>query len=141
MIVDEFMLPGAWHLTFSIDPNKSPLPNNELKLEEQKVAAMGTMKYMPPGSRRKGPNLRAPKTALSQSSGTTQAHWTPFFARGKIKVYLCSLGDGGPGKLSDCDSFALFIRNCLPTCSQRCSRSTAGQICLGSWSTTRPPTS
>ena len=75
---------------------------------------MGKLKCQSKKSRRKGVNPRAPKTALSQYSGNLPASWTPVFARGKIKIYLCGLGDGGPEKFTDSNAFAQFIRGVLP---------------------------
>ncbi len=112
-ILGDILPAGAHHHTFSVDPCKSLILMNEIKTEEQKVAAMGSVKYQSKGSRRKCSNPRATKYA-AQASGAEAAHWTPILARGKIKIYLCGLDDDGPEKLNDSDSFAQFIRNCLP---------------------------
>ncbi len=98
----------------AIDPCRSLLPTTKTKSEEQKHAAMGTRKWMSKGSRRKGPNSKPVKTANSQTSGTTPVHWTPVFARGHVKIYLCGLDDDGPAKLTDSPSLAKFAKNVLP---------------------------
>ena len=85
---------------------------------EQRVAAMGTRKYMSPGARRKGHNLRAPRTAQVQNStDVVKVHWTPVFARGKVRIYVCSAQPGDanlPSKLNDSTNLSRFVSQILP---------------------------
>ena len=106
--------PVAWFGFVAIDPCRSLLPRTETKSEEQKHAAMGSRKWMSKGSRRKDPNTRPAKFANSQVSGTRSVNWTPVFARGRVKIYMCGLDDGGPEKLTDSLSVAKFARDVLP---------------------------
>lgn len=109
---------GAWYSHVSIDPCASLLPLTMRRLEEQRVAAMGKKKYMSPGARRQGVNLRAPATAKTQKSNDVlQVHWTPVFARGKVRIHVCDpakTGPRSPGKLNDAANLALFVRHVLP---------------------------
>jgi hypothetical protein len=67
--------PGSWTHYVSIDPCSTLLPKTQERLEEMEVAAFGKCKWMSKKSSRKGVNLRAPKTALTQAnSTTTQVH-------------------------------------------------------------------
>ena len=82
------------------------------------MAAMGASKWMSRGSRREGPNLRAPATARTQgSSDTLQVHWTPVFARGEVHIHVCDPAREGPEypvKLNDAQSLGCFVRYVLP---------------------------
>ena len=79
-----------WLQHVAIDPCYKLLPKKQERLEELQVAAMGKKKWMSKGSARKGPNLRAPKTAKTQSgSQVTKVEWTPVFARGRLRIYVC----------------------------------------------------
>ena len=75
---------------------------------------MGKSKWTSKKSRRKGVNARAPATATSQASGATFVHWTPVFARGKVKIYLCDVNGDGPEKLTTGEHAARFVRDVLP---------------------------
>jgi hypothetical protein len=75
---------------------------------------------MSPGAARKGVNLRAPATAKTQGgSNVTRVDWTPIFARGKVRIYVCSPEAATrnpqlPAKLTDAQNLAKFIRYVLP---------------------------
>ncbi len=114
----ETMGPGAWYHQVAIDPCSSLLPRTRARQEEQLVAAMGKSKWMSPGSARKGSNLRAPATAKTQASSgqVLQVHWTPVFARGKLRIHICDpalVGPEFPAKLNDSQNLAKFIRHVL----------------------------
>ena len=105
----------------AIDPCYKLLPKQQEKLEELQVAAMGKNKYMSPGSAREGVNLRAPSTAKTQGGPwqATRADWTPIFARGRLRIYVCDPEKAAadsryPKKLSDSANLAKFITNILP---------------------------
>jgi len=112
--------PGSWVHYVVVDPCSSLLPKAEDRQFEQKVAALGKTKWMSKKSRRKGTNLRAPKTALSQANQqVTQVHWTVVFARGKLAVYLCDTeaaktDEKKPKKLNDAVNLGKFVRHELP---------------------------
>ena len=97
----------------AIDPCRSLLPNHEIKSEEQKHAAMGKMGWRSKGALKKGTNCKASRTANSQASGSTSVAWTPIFARGKVKIYMCGVDDSGVEKLTDSASIAKFVREAL----------------------------
>jgi hypothetical protein len=40
--------------------------------------------------------------------------WTPVFARGKVKIYMCGLDDSGPDKLTDGVPANKFVSDVLP---------------------------
>jgi hypothetical protein len=61
---------AAWNFV-AIDPCFSLLPNQQAKSDLLKIAAMGNKKWMSPKSKRKGANLRAPKTAKIQKNSCT----------------------------------------------------------------------
>ena len=111
---------GAWANMVAFDPCSSHLPRSEAKSEEQRLAAMGKKRFMSKGSRGKGVNLRAPAGAKSQGgSGVLTVHWTPIFARGKVRIYLCdpSAANRDPtvlAKLNDSLELAKFIEHVLP---------------------------
>lgn len=97
----------SWYGHVAIDPCYSLLPRSLAKQEELKVLAMGSCKWMSKKSSRKGPNLRAPSTARTQSGPvSTQVHWTPVFARGKVHIFVLDPAEavddpGYPVKLND----------------------------------------
>ena len=84
------------------------------------VAAMGKKKWMSEASARKGANLRAPKTAKTQmNSQVTKIEWTPVFARGRLRIYVCdpdlaAVDSRHPAALADADNLAKFVRHVLP---------------------------
>ena len=110
----------SWYNQVAIDPCSSLLPKTEKRSEEQKVAAMGTSKWMSKKSRRKVANLRAPSTAKKQAGGdVTQVHWTPVLARDKIYIYVCDEAEASkdpdlPAKLNNSADLAKFVVNVLP---------------------------
>ena len=110
---------GAWSSHVAIDPCISILPVTRAQSDEQKVAAMGVQKMMSPKSKYKGANLRAPKTVKSQGRDDVKVHWTPIFALGKVRVYVCD-GDRArrdarlPARLNDGAELAKFVQNVLP---------------------------
>ena len=81
---------------------------------------MGKSKWMSPGSKRKGVNLRAPATAKTQAGNNVlQVHWTPIFTRGKIRLYVCDEAAAEQDarlqkKLNDSHNLAKFVRHMLP---------------------------
>ena len=109
-----------WCHHVALDPCYKLLPRKQEKLEELQVAAMGKKKWMSKGSARKGPNLRAPKTAKAQGgSQVTKVEWTPVFARGRLRIYVCdperAASDSRlPSSLSDSTNLAKFVRHVLP---------------------------
>jgi hypothetical protein len=111
---------NAWWNMVAVDPCSSLLPKTADRQHEQKVAAMGKLKWMSKKSRRVGINLRPPKTALTQANKTVnQVHWTVVFARGKIAVYLCDpeaakTNEDLPKKLNDSVNLSKFVRLELP---------------------------
>ena len=111
---------GSWVHHVSIDPCASLLPKTLERLEELEVAAMGKWKWMSKKSSRKGLNPRAPATATKQASqSVTQVHWTPVFAKGKIRIYMCDPEAAKedkdlPVKLNDAANLAKFVQNVLP---------------------------
>ena len=111
---------GAWWNHVAFDPCSSLLPRTQSRLEDQEVAAMGKMKWMSKSSARKGSNLRAPATALTQAGKDThQVHWTVVLARGKIRIYVCDAEAAAtdlslPVKLNDTANLAKFVENVLP---------------------------
>jgi hypothetical protein len=97
----------------------SLLPTTEARTEEQRVAAFGKKRWASTKSRRVGPNLRAPATALSQRSGNSlQVYWTPIFAKGKVRIFVCEPPNKNdeytPIKLNDGAELAKFIEHVLP---------------------------
>ena len=111
---------GAWAHMVAIDPCSSLLPRNEARSEEQRVAALGKRRFMSKKAKRKGPNLRAPATARTQGGGNVlQVHWTPIFAKGKVRIYVCNppaaeRDPSLPKKLGDSLELAKFIKHVLP---------------------------
>ena len=104
----------------AIDPCSSILPRDSVRSEEQRVAALGNSRFMSPGSKYDGVNLRASRFAVSQAGkNVLQLHWTPIFARGVVRVYLCDPAAAErdprlPAKLNDSVELSKFIRNVLP---------------------------
>ena len=88
------------------------LPKDRSKSDLLKIAAMGNRKWMSPKSKRKGSNLRAPKTAKTQKSSCTVVPWTPVFTRGRVKLVVLT----EPGaKLNSSDAAGTFVKNILPS--------------------------
>ena len=108
----------------AIDPCYKLLPKKQERLDEMQVEAMGKRKWMSKGSARKGPNLRAPKTATTQAgSQVTKVEWTPVFARGRIRIYVCdpalaAVDSRYPASLADSSNLAKFVRQVLPALLQ-----------------------
>ena len=110
---------GAWSSHVAIDPCISILPVTRAQSDDQKVAAMGVQKMMSPKSKYKGANLRAPKTVKSQGRDEEKVHWTPVFALGKVRLYVCDAEAARrdiqlPARLNDGPELAKFIENVLP---------------------------
>ena len=105
---------GAWFSFVAIDPCRSLLPKTPTKAEEQKHAAMGKMGWRSKRSLRMACNCQKVSTANSQTSGSFSVSWTPVFARGNVKIYLCGLDDAGPEKLTDGQSVGKFVQDVLP---------------------------
>ena len=109
-----------WLKHVGFDPCYKLLPKKQERLEELQVAAMGKKQWMSKGSARKGPNLRAPKTAKTQTgSQVTKVEWTPVFARGRLRIYVCDPAvaaedDRHPASLADSQNVAKFVRHVLP---------------------------
>ena len=110
----EFFSAVAWLQFCAIDPCRSLLPKTRAKSEEQRHAAMGKMNWRSKKEIKTGKNLAGSRFAKSQVSGALSAHWTPVFARGKVKIYLCELDQSGVEKLTDSESVAKFVREVLP---------------------------
>ena len=92
---------------------------SDAQSEDQRVAAMGAKKMMSPKSRFMGVNLRAPATARTQGREDDKAHWTPVFARGRVRVYVCDADAARcdtrlPARLNNGNDLGKFIRNVLP---------------------------
>ena len=109
----------AWQSHIGIDPCYKLLPKKQEKLEDLQVAAMGKKKWMSKGAAREGVNLRAPSTAKSQNSMALRADWTPVFARGRLRIYVCDPAKAKedpryPAKLTDAENIGKFIRQVLP---------------------------
>ena len=102
----------------AVDPCSSLLPKTLARDQEQKVASLGKMRFMSKKSRRKGINLRGPATAKKQKGGDVlPVHWTPIFAKGKVKIYVCNPKEQDPTlprKLSDSEELHKFFVNVLP---------------------------
>ena len=110
---------GAWSSHVAIDPCITILASTRAQSDEQKVAAMGVQKMMSPKSRYKGPNLRASKTVKSQGREEDKVHWTPVFALGKVRLYVCDADAARRdiqllARLNDGPELAKFIENVLP---------------------------
>ena len=111
---------GAWYGHVAIDPCYSLLPKRMERMEEQQVKTMGKRKWMSAMSKRKGNNMRPPSTTnTQQGSDTVRVDWTPVFARGKIRIFVCDperwkTDPKYPQKLSDSYNLAKFVRNILP---------------------------
>ena len=117
-VMDNFPA-GAWASHVAIDLCISILPNTKALSDDQKVAAMGVKKMMSPKSKYKGANCRAPKTTHSQGKDDIKVHWTPIFALGKVRVYICdpqaaSRDDSLPARLNESRELGKFIKNVLP---------------------------
>ena len=108
--------PRSWYGQVAFDPCYTLLPKTFEKLEEQKVAAMGKVKWMSRRAARNGPNLRAPATAKTQSSGNTRVDWTPVFARGKVTIYAIISNEAArdanlPQELTDTRNLTKCVTN------------------------------
>ena len=110
----------SWHSHVAIDPCYHLLPKTLDRQQELQVYAMGSRKWMSPKSARTGINLRAPATAKTQGgSPVTRVDWTPIFARGKVRLYVCDRAAAQsnpdlPSSLADSRSLAKFVKNVLP---------------------------
>ena len=84
------------------------------------MAALGSKRFMSPGSKYDGPNLLTSKFAVSQAGrNALQLHWTPIFARGVVRIDICDPDAAArdanmPAKLNDTTELSKFIRNVLP---------------------------
>ena len=73
---------------------------------------------------RKGANLRAPPTAKTQGGAhVTRVDWTPIFARGKLRLYVCDadaarLSPELPDKVCDSRNLAKLSGTSCPTSSR-----------------------
>ena len=117
-VLDEFSA-GAWASHVAIDPCISILSTSKNQSDDQKVAAMGVKKMMSPKSKYKGPNCRAPITTKSQGANNIKVHWTPVFALGKVRVYVCdeqaaARDETLPSRLNESRELGKFIQNVLP---------------------------
>ena len=117
-ILDEHST-GAWASHVSFDPCISILAKTKNLSDDQKVAAMGVKKMMSPKSKYKGPNCRAPNTVKSQGKDDVKVHWTPVFALGKVRVYVCdpeaaARDETLPARLNESRELGKFIKNVLP---------------------------
>jgi hypothetical protein len=109
----------SWYSHVAFDPCYSLLAKTLQRSEEQKVAALGKLRWMSKKSRRAGHNPRAPATANSQKgSDVTRVDWTPIFARGKVRIYVVDsaaalLDNSLPKQLADSKNLSLFVTNVL----------------------------
>ena len=101
---------AAWNFV-AIDPCLSLLPRKQSKADQLKVAAMGHSKWMSKKSKRKGFNLRAPRTAKTQKSDCDVVPWTPVFTRGRLKLVVFTQPRA---KLNSSAEVADFVSNRLP---------------------------
>ena len=114
------LVKSAWPSYVAIDPCKSLLPRTQARLDEQKHAGLRKCRWMSRESKKKGVNLRRSRTARSQASQTALAvHWTPIFARGKLRIYMIDPQKAAketrlPLTLNDSAGLASFVRNVLP---------------------------
>ena len=103
-----------------IDPCSSLLPKTAARSEEQRVAALGSKRFMSPKSKFDGVNLRASSFARHQGGrDVLQVHWTPIFARGRVRIFVCDATAAGrdsrqPKKLNDSEELSKFVRHVLP---------------------------
>ena len=110
----------SWRSHVSIDPCYSLLPNTQEKMEDQKIAAFGKIKWMSKRSARKGANLRSSDAANTQGGhSTTRVDWTPVFARGRVYIYIvdrdaASQDSSLPAQFNDSANLAKFVSNVLP---------------------------
>ena len=104
---------SSWRSHVAIDPCYSLLPKKLETQEEQKIAAMGKMRWASEGSRRDECNLRGPATANAQKgSYVTRVDWTPIIARGKLSIYVGAADEAEhdqslPKKLADAFHLAM----------------------------------
>ena len=80
---------------------------------------MGVKKMMSPKSKYKGANCRAPSTIKSQGKDDIKVHWTPIFALGKVRVYVCdpqaaARDETLPVRLNESREIGKFIQYVLP---------------------------
>ena len=116
----------SWRSHVAFDPCYCLLARTQEMLEEQKIAAMGKMRWMSKKSRRQGSNLRAPSTVKTQSNNykALRVDWTPIFARGKLTIYVVDADAAKadpslPAKLTDATNLSKFVRNVLPRVMQK----------------------
>jgi hypothetical protein len=117
--IKQSMTNRTWFSHVAFDPCYSLLPKTIAKFEEQQVKAMGKKKWTSKGSARDGNNLRAPSTAMTQSSASVRVDWTPVFARGKLRIVVldgerAARDPAYPAKLTDAANLAKFISSVLP---------------------------
>ena len=104
----------------AIDPCSSLLPTSATRCEEQRVAAMGSKRFMSSKSRYDGVNLRGSAYAKKQAGrDVLQLHWTPIYAKGRLRIYVCNPAAAKrdanlPSKLNDSEELAKFVKNVLP---------------------------
>ena len=111
--------PAAWASHVAIDPCITVLSRSQAQSDEQKVAAMGVKKMMSQKSKFKGPNLRASKTVKSQAPNGDKVHWTPIFALGKVRLYVCDAEAARrdprlPARLNEGAELGKFMEHVLP---------------------------
>ena len=113
-------LEGAWAHQVAIDPCSTLLPKTLERLQQMEVVAMSKNKWMSKGSARLGNNLRAAATATKQGGNDVhQVHWTPVFAKGRLRIYVCDAEQAErnpllPDKLNDGENLAKCVRTVLP---------------------------
>ena len=94
----------------AIDPCLSLLPRKQEKADLLKIASMGFKRWMSEGCKRKGKNLRAPKTTKTQARDCDVVHWTPVFTRGRLKIVVLT---DKAAKLNSSATAADFVMNHL----------------------------
>ena len=111
-VLDHITENAAWNFV-AIDPCISLLPICQDKADLLKIASMGIRKWMSQNSRRKGVNLRAPKTAKTQKSkdDCNWVPWTPVFTRGQVRIVVLT---EPKAKLSNAQKAAEFVKDILP---------------------------
>ena len=109
-VIDNITENAAFNMV-AIDPCYSLLPTHQQKADLLNVAAMGNKKWMSKGSKRKGVNLRAPRTAKTQREGCTMVPWTPVFTRGRLKLVVLT---HHKAKFNKSTHVASFVQEALP---------------------------
>ena len=116
----EIVPQSAWSSHVAIDPCKSLLAKTVVALAEQKHSALRKARWMSKKSRKKGTNLRTSKTVKTQaSSAVLKVHWTPIYARGKVRIYMVDPQEVAndpslPLALNDSAELAKFVQHVLP---------------------------